>query len=401
MKQIIVLGGGFGGVSALIKLSKLLSKEDAKITLIDINSYHLFTPSLYEVATSEEPKRNIAIPFSEIFDGKIKFVQGKVKNIDIPNHLIHLTDTTNYSYDFLILALGSETAYFNLPGLKKYALPLKSLEDAVKIREEVEAKYHQKIHKGQSLNIVVGGGGFSGTELVAELIRYRERLSAHHKKPNDLVKISIIQGQDSLLNELDPKISNIAQKRLEKDGVSLSLGERIKSVDEKFVITEDGKKYPYDVFIWTGGVKANSVLIESGFKTNGRGQVSVNENMQVVNSNNIFAIGDIAEFAAPITNKPAPGVVEVAEDEGKVAARNIYAVIKGLKLAQYSYLHIGYVIPLKGRFAVADFKKFRLIGFSGWVIQQLVHLYYLLRILPISKAFRRWNKFEAYLVKNS
>lgn len=401
MKEIIVLGGGFAGVSALLKLSKLLPEDEANITLIDVNSYHLFTPSLYEVATNEEPKKNIAIPYSEIFERRIKFVQGKVKNIDTPNHLIHLEDETNYSYDFLVLSLGSEPSYFEIAGLKKYSLPLKGLEDAVKIREAIEKKYHEKDHEGKEVSIVVGGGGFSGTELTAELTRYRDRLSKHHKKSKDLVKISVIQGSKSLLKELDPKVSNIAHKRLEKDGVNIYLGAHIKSVDEKSVETEDDKKYPYDVFIWTGGVKANSVLYESGFKTNGKGQVSVNENLQVVNFDNIFAIGDVAEFADPVTNKPAPGVAEVAEDEGKVAAENIHRSLNGSELTKYKYLHVGYIVPLKGRFAVADFKKFRLIGFFGWVLQQYVFLYYLLRILPISKALKRWNKFEMYLMHSA
>ncbi len=398
MKEIIVLGGGFAGVSACLKLSKMLSKDEANITLIDANLYHLFTPSLYEVATSEEPKKNIAIDYGEIFGDKIKLVQARVKNIDTENRLVNITDETHYSYDFLLLSLGSEPSYFDIPGLKKYSLVLKKLEDAIKIREAIEASYHEKAHEGKTINIVVGGGGFSGVELVAELVKYRGHLSRHHKKSKDLIKISIIQGSECLLKELDAKVSDIAKRRLEKDGVNILLGSHIKSVDEKAIETDSGKRYAYDVFIWTGGVKASSVLEESGFKTNGRGQVSVNENMLVAGYDNVFAAGDVAEFADYITNKPAPGVAEVAEDEGKIAAENIYKSIKEEKLASYKFTHLGYVVPIKGKFAVADFYKFRLIGLSGWILQQFVFLYYLLRILPLFKAIKRWNKFEMYLM---
>lgn len=401
MRQVIILGGGFAGVSAALKLKKILVHTDINITLIDRNSYHLLTPSLYEVATSEEPKKNIVIPYSQIFENNIKIVEGKVENIDTKNRLVHLFGKANYAYDFLIIALGSEPSYFDIEGLKKYSIPLKWLEDGVKIRSAIEVSYHTKAHSGKTINVVVGGGGFSGTEFCAELVNYRKHLSIHHKLAEDLVKITLIQGSDSLLTELDVKVSAIAQKRLEKEKVRLCFGAHIKKVDEGNVVTEDNKKYPYDVLIWTGGVRASSVLTQSGFKTNGRGQVSINDKMQVIGFNNIFAIGDVAEFADPATNKPAPGVVEVAEDEGGVAAENIKRLIKNEQLTTYSYLHVGYIIPLKGKFSVIDFKKFRIVGFWGWVLQQFVFLYYLLRILPISKALRRFNKFEMYLMRSA
>ena len=187
----------------------------------------------------------------------------------------------------------------------------------------------------------------------------------------------------------------------EEGNVKICLSSRVKKVDEKNIETDDGKKYPYDIFVWTGGVRASGVLAQSGFKTNGKGPLGVNDNMQVQGFNNIFAVGDVAEFADPVSNKPAPGVAEVAEGEGKMAAENVYRSLKDMEQLSYKYLHVGYIVPIKGRFAVCDFKKFRLVGFFGWVLQQLVFLYYLLRILPFTKALKRWNKFEMYLMENS
>lgn len=401
MKEIVVLGGGFAGVAACKYLSKKLNREEVNITLIDKNSYHLFTPSLYEVATSEEPKRNIAIPYHEIFGTSIRFVKGNVLSIDYDNNLIRFDNSLNYSYDYLIIALGSISADFNTEGLKEYSLPLKSLEDSVRIRKEIESAYHKKVHEGKEISVVVGGGGFSGTELTAELVNYKKRLSGQYKTKENLIKITVIQGSERLLKELDEKVSKLAKTRLEDSGVNVVLGTHIKNVSKEYIETDNGDKYKYDVFIWTGGVKASRVLENSGFKVNGRGQVLVNEYMQVINFKNVFAAGNIAEYADPLTNKAVPGVAEVAKDQGKAAARNVLRSIENKDLVSYKYRHTGYIVPLKGRFAIADLTFIKTAGFWGWCLQQLVFLRYLLEILPVPKAFKRWNKFEMYLVENS
>lgn len=401
MKEIVVLGGGFAGVSACKYLSRKLNEIDVNITLIDKNSYHLFTPSLYEVATSEEPKKNIAIPYSEIFGTKIRFVKGNASLIDYKNNLITFDNTLNYSYDYLIVALGSVSADFNIEGLKEHSLPLKELSDAIKIRKEIESVYHKKAHEGKEINIVVGGGGFSGTELSAELINYKNRLSKYHKTSSNLIKITVIQGSSCLLKELDEKVSKLAQMRLEDGGVNIVLNTHIKRVNKDFIETDNNQEYPYDVFIWTGGVKANEVLEKSGFKVNGRGQVLVNEYMQIVSFKNILAVGDIAEYGDSLTNKAVPGVVEVAMGEAKAAARNVLRSIKNKDLKPYKYGHNGYIVPLKGKFAVADLSFIKTAGFLGWFLQQVIFLVYLLEILPLKKALKRFNKFEMYLMENS
>jgi len=398
MKEIIILGGGFAGVSAAIYLQKHQKQEEANISLIDENSYHLFTPSLYEVATSEEPKKNIAIPFSQIFDKNINFIQGKVLRIDSSNKLIHLLDKTSYAFDYLVIALGSEPSYFGIEGLEEHSIALKWLEQSVEIREKIKEAYHDKPSEKKEISVVVGGGGFSGTELTAELINYRKHLAKHHNLPKESFKISIIQGSDRLLKELDNKVSDLAKKRLEKENVNIILGAHIRRVDEKNIETDTGQKYSYDVLIWTGGVKASSIIEESGFKVNPRGQLAVNDNLQVLGFSNIFAVGDVAEFADPVTNKPVPGVAEVAEDQGKIVAQNVLNSLIQQSLISYKYLHLGYIVPLKGRFAVANLNKITIIGFLGWIIQQFVFLYYLLKILPIYKAIKKWNKFEMYLM---
>lgn len=400
MKEIIVLGGGFGGISAALAMLKNLSKDEANITLIDRNSYHLFTASLYEVATREETQKNVAIPLPEIFENKINIVKGEVTTIDAKGGLVNISGDRHYAFDYLLISLGSEPVYFDIEGLKEFSYSMKALSDAIFIKKKIQELYHKKAEKGEKVKVIVGGGGFTGTELTAELVNYRDKLAKHHKRPKTFFDITIIQGSPSLLKELDEKVSKLAEKRLGKFGVEIVLNSHIEKVTQDRVETDGGASYPYDFFIWTGGIKANKVLADSGFKVDGRGQVDVNEKMQVAGFENIFAIGDNALYANPTDNKPVPQVAQVAEDQGKIAGLNIARSVKGQDLKSYNFLHLGYIIPIKGRFAVADLKNLRVGGFIGWILQQLVFLNYLLRILPLTKALKRWNRFEMYLNEN-
>ncbi|HEV2339368.1 MAG TPA: FAD-dependent oxidoreductase, partial [Patescibacteria group bacterium] len=193
MKHVVVLGGGFAGVAALRELVQK-KIDDFDITLIDRNEYHLFTPSLYEVATSEEPQKNVAIPFSELFGRKIHFVKGTVKQINVKEQLVILLDETILPYDYLLITLGSETAYYNIPGLQEHAVAFKVLQDALLIKQKVktlcckDGKYEKKV------NIVIGGGGFAGTELAAELITYKEGLAKQYGLDKDCLRLTIVQG---------------------------------------------------------------------------------------------------------------------------------------------------------------------------------------------------------------
>lgn len=399
MKQIVVLGGGFAGIRAILQLQKKIL-TDVNLILIDQNKFHLFTPSLYEVATSEEPHGNIALPFSKIVGRHTQFINDKVESIDCKSNVVKLISGRIYKYDYLLIALGSEVSYFNIPGLKEHSYSLKTIEDALRIKNTIKHYYHKKLESGGNLNIIIGGGGFSGTELAAELVTYKNRLSFHHRKLDDLIRLSIIQGSAVLLKELDPRVSEIARKRLNNDGVKFCFGVHIKSVDAKFVYTDDGNKYVYDILIWTGGIKGNSVLEKSGLPVTKKGQIVVNDKMQPEGFANIFIAGDLADFSDSVTGEKAVNVAQVAEEEGLIAGENIYNSLLNMPLKSYRFKHFGYIIPLKGSFAVAAFKGFYISGIIGFMLQQMVFLKYLLSVFSFSDALSRWNKFEKYLRLN-
>src|SRR5258708_2310505 len=244
-KHIVILGGGFAGVAAGIELRRQLNNLPIKITLIDKHDYHLFTPSLYEVATSEEPKKNIAIPFEKIFDKKFTFIKNTVENIDPNAQIIVLKGKETVSYDYAILTLGSEAAYYGIPGLKEHGIVFKSLTDAMKIKNKIKTSCCKEGACNRKVHLVIGGGGFAGTELAAELLTYKDRLAKQHGLAQDCLEITIIQGSDRLLKELDQHVSELAQKRLDNPQVHFGFGGHIKEVTETQVLTDDGKSYPY------------------------------------------------------------------------------------------------------------------------------------------------------------
>lgn len=391
-RQVVVLGGGFAGVSAI---KKLLTYKNISITLIDKNQYHLFTPSLYEVATSETPQKNIAIPFPEIFGNRIAYHYATVEKIDTKRRTI-TTSKGTVSFDYLLIALGSKSAYHHISGLEKYSLALKSLDEAVAIKNKIKNMCCKEGECNKKVRVIIGGGGFSGTELAAELLSYKDRLAKQHHLAKDCLDITIIQGSKRLLPELDLHVSAIANKRLTSPMVHFAFGGHIIKVTEKEILTDDKKTYPYDILLWTGGIEANNIVQKSDIPTDQHGQIIVNDFLQVMNG--IFAAGDIAGFIDPITKKPVPQVAEVAQDQGEISAANILRSINNQTPLPYTFKHLGYIVPLKGRFAAAELMGiFHVDGFFGWVLQQFVFLNYLFSILPFWKAVKRWNSFEIHL----
>lgn len=396
MRHIVILGGGFAGVAAAQEIVDAELK-DTTITIINRTPFLLFTPSLFEVATSEEPKKNIAIPFKEIFGRKVHILVDEAVGIDIENSRIKLKKSVPLPYDYLVVTLGSESAYMGIPGLEANSIPLKTVADALMIKNKIKSVCCEEGKCHRKAQLIIGGGGFTGTELAAEMLMYKDKLAIQNKLDKDCLEISIIQGSDRLLNDLDPHVSNIATKRIEGKNVKFCFGGHIKEVTKSQVHTDDGKSYDYDILIWTGGVKASHLVKESGLPVSDHGQLLVNEFLQVQEHPNIFAAGDVSQFVDEKTHKNAAGVAQVAEEEGMKAGENVVRLIKNKSLHPYHYRHWGYIVPLKGKYSAAELKGFHFDGFAAWVLEQLVYLRYLLGILPPWKALRKWNKFELEL----
>ncbi len=397
MKKVVILGGGFAGITVGLTLSKNLNKHEADITLIDENTYHTFTPSLYEVATSEEPQKNIAIPLTNIFSGKLHLIISKIEIIDIQKQNITLSNGNTIPWDYLAICLGAQTNYYAIPGLEKYSYTLNTIDDAVKIKNSLNNIIQNNINDNQHINIIIGGGGFSGVELSAEIVNFRNNYIKKNPKYEKTINITILEATDQILRGLDPKISSIAQKRLKSFNVKIITDCLIKEVNDNSLETSENKTYPYDILIWTGGIKGNIILEQSNISVHKSGRVSVNKFLQVQDSDHIYAAGDCALFVDPNTQKPVPQTGQIAIDEAKIVGINIASAISEKSPINFNIKNYSYIIPLRGHFVIADLRFIKIFGLLGWVIQQMVFLRYLLTILPLSKALKKWNSFEQNL----
>ncbi len=412
MKNIVILGGGFAGLSAAKVLSTYFSRinkqdfDKYKIILIDQRDYQTFTPLLYEIATTDPQtadynglKSLVAYPFSKVLDlDLIDFVKGEIQSVDFGEKIVNLKGG-RIAFDYLILALGSEADYYNIPGLEKYSLTLKSFNDAIAIRNSILFK--SDMDPSRPVQIVIGGGGPTGVELAGEIREWACHLGAKQRFCS--VEVSLVSGSESILAGFDKKVVQKAVLRLESLGVNMINNLLIQSVAEDQVILSDGSVLGYDVFIWTGGVKAADIIDQKQKikKDPKKGRVFVTELLAgIVNSpektevmENVYVAGDIAFYKDQKTGEVSPMTAKVAIDQGAIAAANLISALKGrnrkfkFKLRRYPY-----VIPIGGKFAVAKIGRFVLTGVLGWLFKGLVEFNYLISIMPFWTALKIWLK---------
>lgn len=410
----------------LMRRQKQLLKE-YNIVLIDKNNYHLYTPALYEAATTATDdaspinlKRVLATPFEEILKGRpIKFIQGKVVKIGVQTKTIYFDDHTSFNFEYAVFALGSEPAYFNIPGLKEHSIPLKWLDNAITIRSKIKQKFEEK-KDGDNFNVLIGGGGPNGVEFTTELAGYLKHLNRKSGKKINY-KIMIIEGEPTILPGFDEKIVKKSAIRLNKLGIEIKPGFVISRVNENSAqinkmrpasvptgnIHALAQNLPFDILIWSGGVDANSLLRSTALKLEKRGRAEVKQSLACVSpdphldiAEKIYAIGDNACFYDSISKKPVPGTAQIAIEQAKVAAENIFRDLTGKSKIKYNHKSYPFAIPIGGKYAVCKFGFLVIAGFLGWIIKQLIELYYLFSITDNGNAFWRWLRGVTIFSKN-
>jgi len=349
----------------------------------------------------------VGIPLTTIFAKKNVHVKvGKIETIDYKNNKVVLKKGEELPYDYLVLALGSETETFNIPGAKENSLTLKSLYDAAILRNKVKMLFENACNDKECqypLQIVIGGGGFTGTELAGELHKYCSQLVKQFAMPSQMgsFEVTVVQSGDQLLNGLDKDTAIKAKQRLEQLHVKVILGSHITKVDPNQITLENGGTLPFHLLIWTVGVRGNSLLKDSGLTVDKGGRIVVNELLQIPQYPNVFACGDCACFPMDQEGHCAPPVAPIAVDQGKIIAENISGLLRttNYKLRSYQYHHSGYIVPVSGKFALARLDWIKVDGALGFALQQWQVFKYLKSILPLSKALMRWDTFEMELAE--
>lgn len=379
--KVVILGAGFGGLTA----AKTLGKEapsNVDVLLIDRNNYHLFTPLLYQAAACGIDPWHIAYPARRVAGHNgFRFRAGEVKNIDFKNHKVILENGTEH-YDYLIIALGSITNFFGQQSAEANSLTLKTLEDSVDIRNRVIDAFEKAAveedpnERKKQLCFAIVGGGATGVEFATALKDLIfEVLAPEYPSVNlDEVRIALIEAKGNLLGHIGEPLSGEALRALEDNGIEVRLNSTVKQVENEKIELADGTIIPTGMVVWTAGVKAAPTVGQLDLEKGKAGTIAVNEFLQVQNRPEVFAIGDNAWFVDAKSGDPVPMLASVAWQEGEVAAKNIVSIIQGTSLKRFHYRHIADMVSFGRNSAAAEFGRLTVSGFPGWLLWRLVHI---------------------------
>ena len=373
--KVVILGGGFGGLAAARALYKT-----AEVTVVDRHNYQTFLPLLYQVSTAGLAADHVAYPIrGALRKTSVKFRMGSPLSIDHKNKEVKLDSSEVLQFDHLIVALGSTTADFGIPGVSEFTLGMKSVHEALTIRAEIMRRFEDlcRFEDETRLAITVIGGGPTGVEMagaIAELIR--GPLKSDQKQAAAQIDITIIEAGERLLPTFSPTLSKRTKKDLEKLGVKVLVGSPVAGVEHRKITLKDKQVLPSEITIWAAGVKGSDAMAQLSLPVSGN-RVVVEPTMQVKNYPNIWALGDIAG-ALGKDGSPLPMVAPVAIQQGKFIAKQIARLSSSKELKEFKYLDKGSMATIGRNKAVVEVKGIKLSGPIAWLIWVALHLFYLL-----------------------
>lgn len=382
--RIIIIGGGFAGIN----LAKSLRHLPFQVVLIDKNNYHLFQPLLYQVATAGLEPSSIAFPIRGIFKKQHNLVFRMAEVLRVNAGLKQIeTSIGAIAYDYLVIATGSTSNYFGNPHFESLSRGMKSLYEAVGIRNFSLKSYEdvlllqQEEERKKALTTVIVGGGPTGVELAGALAEFRKTIfpEDYPEIPPESMQIYLIEAESRLLANMSPQASSSTEHFLRKLGVHVLLQTRVKDYDGETVTLENGSTIQAQTFVWSAGVKGFAVpgLPQEALLRNGR--IRVNAYNQVESFQDIFAIGDVAQLEGdPGFPKGHPMLAQVAIQQGKLLARNLQALQNTRPLQPFRYKDKGTMATIGRNKAVVDLGPIHIHGFVAWMMWMGVHLLFLI-----------------------
>jgi NADH dehydrogenase len=373
--KVVILGGGFGGLAAARALHKA-----ADVTVVDRHNYQTFLPLLYQVSTAGLAADHVAYPIrGALRKTPVKFRMGSPISIDHKNKEVKLDSSELLKFDHLIIALGSVSADFGIPGVKEFTLGMKTVSEALTIRAEIMRRFEDlcRFEDDTKLSITVVGGGPTGVEMagaIAELIR--GPLKSDQANAASHINITLIEAGPRLLPPFAPSLSARTKKDLEKLGVKVLVNAAVQEVEHRKIKLKDGTTIASEITIWAAGVKGSDAMAQLNLPTAGN-RVAVDPTMQVKNYPNVWALGDIAAAIGKDGNT-LPMVAPVAIQQGKFIAKQIMRISKNQKLENFKYLDKGSMATIGRNKAVVQVKSLKISGAIAWLIWLWLHLFYLL-----------------------
>lgn len=377
LKHVVIVGGGFAGLSCAKKLAK---HPNLRLTLIDRNNYHQFQPLLYQVASASLSPSNIAFNLRGVLRGdpNVDVKLAEIVSVNLSTRSVTNAEGQTYQGDFLVLAAGSQANFFGTPGAAEHSYPLYSLRDAEALRSRIiavleAADRDSSLIKKGALNFLIVGAGATGTEMAGTFgDAFRHTLARAYSDVNvTRGQVLLVDGGQAVLHGFSPESQSYAAKMLEERDVQTRLRTTVKEVGAGHVILSDGSRIDSHVVIWAGGLKASSLSDQLGIQTGKGGRIDVQPDLTVPGFPKVYALGDFANIAGD-DGKPLPQLASVAEQSGKWCAKNILADIAGAARKPFAYFDKGIMAMIGHNSAVAEMGKHRHelkgpLAFAAWL----------------------------------
>ncbi|KAA3637683.1 MAG: NAD(P)/FAD-dependent oxidoreductase [Bacteroidetes bacterium] len=377
--RIVIIGGGFAGLA----LVENLKKEDLQIVLIDRNNFHQFQPLYYQVATSALEPDSIVFPFRKQLRGykNVIFRLAEVQEVQSSDNTVY-TDNGFLTYDFLVLATGSETNFFGMERIAEHGLGLKDIRDSLDIRHKMLQNLEQAAitcndeERDALTNFVVVGGGPAGVETAGALAEFRNYIlpKDYPEYPAFLMNIYLVEASGRVLSSMSKNASAMTLKYLKNLNVEVLLNETVVDYDGNVVLTKGGEKYFAKTLIWTAGVKGqfpDGIGKKNVVKGN---RIKTNAFLKVEGYENVFAIGDVATVISETSPEGHPQVAQPAIQQGVHLSAIIRNLLHGKPIKPFKYKDKGSLATIGKRKAVADLGRFKFGGYFAWMIWSFVHL---------------------------
>ncbi len=392
-KKVVIVGGGFGGITA----AKNLKEDSFEIVLIDKTNHHLFQPLLYQVASAALSPGDIAVPIRSIFSGRynIEIMMSEVLSVNKEESFVQLKDRKVY-FDYLILAPGSSHSYFGKNEWEEYAPGLKTLNDALSIREKILRSFEEaemlmkKSQREKFLSFVIVGGGPTGVEMagaIAEIVKHTMLKDFRNLDPKE-TKIYLIEAGSKILPAYSDKLSSVAKQDLENMGVNVILHTKVTNISEEGV--SSGEEFiPTNNVIWAAGNQASPLLTSLDVELDRSGRALVEKDLSIKNYPNIFVIGDAANVRDE-KGELLPGIAPVAMQQGRYVAESIEDDLHGIQRKPFSYFDKGIMATIGKRKAIAKIRKLEFSKGTAWFLWSFVHIFFLISFRNRFRVMAEW-----------
>jgi NADH dehydrogenase len=383
--RVLILGGGFGGLYAALRFERELARDGSlEVTLVNRENFFLFTPMLHEVAASDVDITDIVSPIRKLLR-RVKFVEGDVESIDLERRRVVVSHGAEHHdhelpYDHLVLALGSVTNFYRLPGVEERALTMKSLGDAIRLRNRMVERLEEADvecacdERTRLLSFVVAGGGFAGVETVAGMNDFlREAREFYPALREEDLRVVLVHDGPVILPELGEALGAYAQEKLAGRKVEIRLNTRVAGMSDRGVELSDGSVIPTQLMVWTAGTAPNPLLAALPCRSD-RGRIVASATLEVPEWPGVWALGDCAVVPDPKTGRPYPPTAQHAIRQGRVLAENVLAAIRGGAKKPFAFETIGLLAAIGKRTGVARIMGVNFSGFVAWFLWRGIYL---------------------------